>query len=98
MIDIRADYLEIIRGILAQHAPGAEARVFGSRVDGTAAKYSDVDIAIKGREKLSLETRAALRTAFEESDLPFRVDIMDWHGISGEFKKRIELRYETISA
>ena len=96
MIDIQAEYLEIIRGILAKHAPGAEARVFGSRVAGTSAKYSDVDIAIIGSEKLSLDVRAALRTAFEESDLPFHVDIIDWHGVSDAFKKRIESRHEII--
>lgn len=98
MVDIQAEHLEIIRRILAEHAPGAEARVFGSRVSGTAAKYSDIDIAIIGRDKLSLETRAALNAAFEESDLPFHVDIIDWHTISDEFKKRIELQNEAIKA
>ena len=96
MIEIRPDYLEIIRRILEEHVPGAVARVFGSRVAGTSAKYSDIDIAIMSHEKLTLETQAALRIAFEESDLPFRVDIIDWHGISGEFKRRIEMQSVVI--
>jgi len=30
------------------------------------------------------------------SDLPFRVDILDWNAISPEFKKVIEQGYEVI--
>jgi len=36
----------------------------------------------------------AIREDFEESDLPFRVDILDWHTISAEFKANIEAKFE----
>lgn len=96
MIDLHPGDLAIIRRILSQHVPGAQVRVFGSRVAGTSRKYSDLDIAIMSGEKLTLETQAALTAAFQESDLPFRVDVIDWHGISGEFRKRIEMQFEVI--
>lgn len=96
MVDLPPDHLEIILRILAQHVPDAEARVFGSRVNGGAAKHSDIDIAIKDREKLTLTALSALANAFEESDLPFRVDIVDWHGISSAFRSVIESRYQII--
>lgn len=97
MIDIKPQELTIIKQILTQYVPGTEARVFGSRVQGRAKKFSDIDIALVGEEKLPPLTMALLRQAFEESDLPFRVDILDWLSISAEFKKVIEARYEVLS-
>ncbi|MCD6310901.1 MAG: hypothetical protein J7M11_00360 [Elusimicrobia bacterium] len=38
----------------------------------------------------------ALKEDFEESDLPFRVDVLDWNRISDEFKKVISKQYEII--
>lgn len=35
---------------------------------------------------------ADLREAFEESELPIRVDVIDWSTCSEEFKKLIDLR------
>ena len=37
-----------------------------------------------------------LKEAFEESDLPFRVDVLDWHAISDRFHKVIEKKYEVL--
>ncbi|MDI6780950.1 MAG: hypothetical protein QME49_02395 [bacterium] len=39
---------------------------------------------------------ASMDRAFSESDLPFRVDVLDWHVISPEFKGVIEAGYEVI--
>ncbi len=51
---------------------------------------------IVDKEKLSDEIFYALKEDFEESDLPFRVDVLDWNRISDEFKKVINTRYEII--
>ena len=37
-----------------------------------------------------LDKAATLREAFEESDLPYRVDIVDWHAIDEGFRRLIE--------
>ena len=73
-----------------------EVRAFGSRVDWTAKDYSDLDLAVVGSGKLSDDTLRHLKEAFEESDLPFRVEVLDWHAISPEFQKVIEKQYEVI--
>jgi type I restriction enzyme S subunit len=39
-----------------------------------------------------------LSNAFEESELPFRMDVLDWHSLSKEFQAVIERRYEVIYA
>lgn len=96
MIKATTAQLRIIRAILAAHVPGVEARAFGSRVSGVPKDYSDLDLALVGAAKLDTVVMANLRAAFEESDIPFRVDVMDWHAVSEEFRKVILAKYEVI--
>ncbi|MFA5162008.1 MAG: nucleotidyltransferase domain-containing protein [Elusimicrobiales bacterium] len=96
MIKVTPAQLQTIKKILARRAPGERALAFGSRVSGTPKEYSDLDIAIIAKEKLDIATLSALREDFAESDLPFRVDALDWHSISPEFKKIIEAKHAEI--
>ena len=96
MIKVTDEQLKVILDILQQYVPDAEVRVFGSRYNLTARKYSDLDLVILDQDKLDLKLFANLRETFEESDLPFRVDILDWHCISQEFRQVIEKGYEVI--
>lgn len=96
MIDLAPHHLEKIRTILGKHVPQCEVRAFGSRVDWTAKDYSDLDLAVVASGKLSDDTLRHLREAFEESDLPFRVEVLDWHAASPDFKKVIEREYEVV--
>lgn len=70
--------------------PGRELWAFGSRVNGTAKPYSDLDLVILGSEPLSLSTLADLADGFSESDLPFKVDLVDWATTGERFRKMIE--------
>jgi predicted nucleotidyltransferase len=96
MIDINPIHLNKVMEILDEHVPECEVRAFGSRVTGTAKTYSDLDLAIVGEHRLPLDLLYCLKEVFEESDLPFRVDLLDWQTISPEFRKVIEKRYEVI--
>ena len=96
MIDLNPHHLRTVEHILAEHVPDREVRAFGSRVDWTANEYSDLDLAVCGSSPLSLETLYDLKEAFEESNLPIRVDVLDWHRTSDSFKKIIEKKYEQI--
>lgn len=64
-----------------------EIFIFGSRAMGTAKKFSDFDIGIKGKKPLSFKTLASIKNALEESDLPFTVDVVDFSLTSRNFKK-----------
>jgi type I restriction enzyme S subunit len=90
MIDVSPNHLDIVRTILAKYVPQCEARVFGSRCTGTAKLYSDLDIALVGHEKLDWRLLADIKEEFQESELPFRVDILDWNAITAEFRHVIE--------
>ena len=96
MIDLNPKHFEIVQHILAKHVPGSEVRAFGSRVKWTAKDYSDLDLAVVGSKPLTLRQGRQLAEAFEESDLPIRIDVLDWHTISEEFKRIIAEEYEVI--
>lgn len=96
MIDATPGQLQTVKGILARYAPGREARAFGSRVTGAAKPYSDLDLAVCGDRALDFDSMRLLKEAFEESDLPFRVDIIDWNEISEGFQRLIEARFEVV--
>ena len=96
MIDLPPSQLETVKRILAENVPRCEVRVFGSRVKQTAKDWSDLDLAVVGIVRLGQHALYDLKEAFEESDLPIRVDVLDWHMISPEFKQVIHEGYEII--
>jgi Restriction endonuclease S subunits len=96
MIDISPHQLKTVKDLLALHVPDCEVRAFGSRVKWTAKNYSDLDIAIVGAGKLPAKQLADLREALTESELPFRVDVIDWHSTKENFQKIIEEQFEVI--
>ena len=76
--------------------PECEVRAFGSRTTWTAKDYSDLDLAVVGKGPMDWRTLGRLKEAFEESDLPMRVDVLDWHSISESFRKVIERDYVVL--
>ena len=88
-IDIRPADLATVQRVLREHVPNLEVHAFGSRVAWTARETSDLDLALMTEEPLSIDREAELRAAFTASDLPFRVDIVDWATVSESFRKRI---------
>ena len=97
MFKISSSDLEIVKQVLKSHVSDCEVRAFGSRVNGgEAKKYSDLDLVIIGRSKLSSRKLAELKSAFQESNLSIRVDILDWRRIPARFRKIIDAKYEIL--
>jgi type I restriction enzyme S subunit len=90
LLDLRADYLKIVQDILQKHVPEREVWAFGSRAKWLAKEYSDLDLCILGDAPLSFSTLGLLEEAFDESDLPYKVDLVDWATTSESFRKIIE--------
>ena len=88
-IDVRPDHWEIVRGLLQKHVPHYAVWAFGSRAKWTAKAYSDLDLAVITDKPLSLSVSASLSDDFSESDLPWRVDVVDWATTSESFRKII---------
>jgi predicted nucleotidyltransferase len=74
---------DILRSVLMQspiktpESTTVKAWVFGSRATGRARPYSDLDILISSPAPLDWRARADLQDAFEASNLPFRVDVVE---------------------
>ena len=89
-IDISPAEWAIVSTLLHRHVPGFAVWAFGSRAKWTAKPYSDLDLAIVTDRPLGLSLSAALADDFSESDLPFKVDVIDWASTSEAFRKIIE--------
>jgi len=90
LIDISPENWRIVRDILQRYVPDREVWAFGSRAKWTAKEFSDLDIAIIGDTPLSIALTADMREAFQESALPFKVDIVDWANITPSFQQVIQ--------
>lgn len=88
-IDLEPVHAELVRRIIRGHIPGREVWVIGSRAVGTVKRYSDLDLVVLGDDPLPRGVRTDLEEAFEESDLPFRVDLVEWAATSESFRRII---------
>jgi predicted nucleotidyltransferase len=89
VIDLTEQDFAIVRGILEKYVPGRPVFVFGSRANGKAKRRSDLDLAIGGDQPLTMRLLGGLAEAFDESDLPIEVDVVDVNEVSETFRKRI---------
>ncbi len=96
MIDLNPVHLAIVTDILAEHVPTYEVRAFGSRATWTAKDHSDLDLVIIGDEPLPTNTLSCLREALEESPLPIRVDVLDWHTVPESWQEGIDEDCEVV--
>lgn len=89
-IEIAQRHWDIVRVILAQRLAGYEVWAFGSRARHTAKPYSDLDLVVITKQPLSLGALALINEEFEESDLPWKVDLVDWTATSELFREIIQ--------
>jgi uncharacterized protein len=90
VLDLGVDHLRMVRAVLGVHLPTGRAFAFGSRVRGTAKRFSDLDLVVQTDGRLDLDGLGDLRSAFSECDLPIKVDVVDWSGLDASFRRLIE--------
>lgn len=90
LLDIRPDHLQIVQVILQKHIPEYEVWAFGSRAKWKAKEYSDLDLCVITTEPLSFTILGLMAEDFSESDLPWKVDVVDWSTTNETFQKIIE--------
>lgn len=64
--------------------------IFGSRATGTYKPYSDIDFYVEAEPKMTLEQQSTLYDLFEESDLPYKVDLVTKENLLPAFKYNID--------
>jgi len=85
MMHMKQHHWEIVRDILAKYPYTFYA--FGSRVKGKQKRFSDLDICFF--ENIPWNERAHIDEDFEESNLPYKVDIIDWNSCEKKFQNLI---------
>ena len=96
MIAVSEVEMRIVLEIVKKHSPGCDVLVFGSRLKGTYSDASDLDLALKGQVKLDLDVIGRIKEDFMESDIPYKVDVLDYNRVSTNFQKIIDAGYEFI--
>lgn len=89
--------MSIVNDVLSIVIPEREVWAFGSRVHRRALKrMSDLDICVLGEERIPPHKLAMMTFAFDESLLPFKVDIVDWATTSERFRATIEAEHVVL--
>ena len=88
-IDITAEQRKIVLALLERHLPGTGAWVYGSRANWTSRPQSDLDLVVFATPEQNGRV-SDLREAFEESNLPFRVDLFVWDAVPEQFREHIK--------
>ncbi|WP_245534712.1 nucleotidyltransferase family protein [Treponema primitia] len=87
---------DLLSALVGEFLPHTAVWVFGSRIKGTSLPYSDLDLVVftnpEQQQQVSL-----LKEALEESNLPFRVDVLEWNAIPESFKETIKTKYAVIA-
>jgi predicted nucleotidyltransferase len=88
----RVRALDRVREIVLEALRTRDVRVylFGSSVGGAVHRASDIDVAVDAREPLPPGLLGELREQFEESDIPYEVDIVDLATASPRFRERVQ--------
>lgn len=94
-VDLTARQMKTVRSLLKRHLPGVAAWAYGSRVKWTSRPESDLDIVVFA-DAAHQANVSALREAFDESNLPFRVDLFVWDEVPKRFRKTIEAEHVVI--
>ncbi len=98
VLDLPQKYLQQVQVLLLEHMPSVEVWAYGSRVTGGGHEASDLDLVLRNSADLRAENRAIhdLKEAFIESNLPIRVDVMDWARIPESFRREIERAHVVV--
>jgi uncharacterized protein len=98
MIDLEPRIRAEIAGILAGELDDPAAYIVGSRARGRAKRYADVDLLLVRKRPLTPGQRARLRLAFEESDIPYKIDLIEWADLSPDFRSRLAADRQPLMA
>jgi len=88
-IDLTSSQINMVRSLLKQYLPNVLVCKWTSRPE------SDLDIVVfvDANQKAQV---SALREAFEESNLPFRVDLFVWDEVPEKFRSTINAEHVVL--
>ena len=87
---------DILYSLLNKYLPDTDIWAHGSRVSGNAKPWSDLDLIVftGSDQKIGL---SMLKEALEESNLSFRVDLLEWDYLPDNFKANINASHAVLN-
>jgi len=86
---LKEKYKEKIIAVLSALFPGAKIYLYGSRARGDHGERSDIDVAIDVGKELPRVDVGEARDMLAESNIPYRIDVVDLHGVSKKMRENI---------
>lgn len=86
MISLEKKHYDVLKSILKQ--AGVKFYIFGSRTKNKHKKFSDIDLCYK--EPLSRKLLVKIKTELSESNIPYKIDIIDWNKCDPGFQDLIK--------
>jgi predicted nucleotidyltransferase len=86
MLDVQVR--DVLKKTVRTHLPNEAYRVFifGSRATKASRKFSDIDLGIEGPVPLTSKQYIQLANALDETDIPYKIDLVDFSEVSEKFK------------
>lgn len=83
------DYVAICQELVLKRVDRDKYAVFlfGSRARNTHFPKSDIDVGLWGREKVDALTMLDLQDVFDESIIPYKVDLVDFSYTDESFRR-----------
>jgi uncharacterized protein len=95
-IAISERHLRCLLEEIEQHIPRATVWAFGSRINGSHRPASDLDLAVLCDKETARKDLPRLNEALIESDLPFKVQILDFDRLPGNMQAAIKEKHVVL--
>lgn len=86
-------YIDLIKDILEKYLANkldATVFLFGSRSTGKQKEFSDIDLTLKMSGEDTEKIISNIKSEFEDSDLPYKVDLVNWDELAKEYLPNIK--------
>lgn len=92
-ITVPVSHLGYLVEQLKLYIPDATVWAFGSRVKGSNRASSDLDLAILCDKPTAQKQLPKLNEVFIESDIPFKVQLLDFNRLPANIQENIKQKY-----
>ncbi|MEA3362129.1 MAG: nucleotidyltransferase domain-containing protein [Thermodesulfobacteriota bacterium] len=91
-LKLQPRHLKTLLELIGQYFPQAQIWAYGSRINGDCHEASDLDLVARNPTALdqSLSDLFDFQEVLVESNLPIRIDVVDWAQIPESFQGEIE--------
>lgn len=87
----REEILNQVYQIAKEHLQGQDVTLFlfGSWATGKERKTSDIDVGVYYQSSLPRGTLARMRLDYEESNIPYHIDLVDLTHTDADFREKV---------